>query len=255
MNAAHRLTLPLLVGGIVGLATSACQESLPVPGETAVPPLPDAAMIPGIHEQLLPPGELHYTIAIPEGYTGDQPVPLILALHYGGQVTPFYGKGLLVGLVEPALSELGAIIVAPDNAAGDWTNPQSEANVLILLDAIQATYNIDQRRTLITGYSLGGMGTWYLAARHQERFAAALPISGRPQADSADFDWTIPLYILHSRDDGLIPLAPTEAIVNQLAEKGVDVQLVILEGITHYETYRFVPPLRATIPWIESAWR
>ena len=75
----------------------------------------------GIHEMTLDNGQ-RYTIAIPEGYTGEQAVPLIIALHYGGTVTPFYGLGLLEGLVEPALRDLGAIIVAPDATAGAWAS-------------------------------------------------------------------------------------------------------------------------------------
>jgi predicted peptidase len=212
-------------------------------------------VLPGIHLQLLPPDDLRYTIAIPEGYTGDQPVPLILALHYGGQVTPFYGKGVLVGLVEPALRDLGAIIIAPDSVAGDWANPRSEANLLALLDAIQVTYNVDPQRTLITGYSMGGMGTWYLAARHPERFRAAIPVAGRPQEDTIDFEWRIPLYAIHSRDDEVVPLAPTEATATELRRKGVDVTLVVVDGITHFDVGRFVSHLKEAVPWIQNAWK
>ena len=143
---------------------------------------PDCAVTlgPGIHQQLLPPDNLRFSVAIPDGYESGRPVPLVLALHYGGTVTPFYGMGLLQGLVEPALRQLGAIIAAPDNVANGWSNPRSEANVLALLDAIQEDYSIDPGKTLLLGYSMGGMGTWYLAARHPERFKAAIPIAGRP---------------------------------------------------------------------------
>jgi predicted peptidase len=266
MKSRSLLTLaPMLMEAAFGFTLTACRQPMspvdqtaavtPTATQTPTPMLPEAAQTPGVHEQLLPPDDLRYTIAIPEEYDGERPHPLILALHYGGPVTPFYGKGFLVSLVEPALRELGAIIVAPDSAAGDWANPSSEANVLALLDAIQATYHIDQRQTLITGYSMGGMGTWYLAARHQERFAAALPVSGQPQADSADFDWKIPIYAINSEDDEIIPLTETERTIRQLEDKGADVQLVVLEGIDHYEVHRFVEPLRAAIPWIQAAWR
>jgi predicted peptidase len=209
---------------------------------------------PGIYEQLLPPHNRRYTIAVPEGYAEDRPTPLILALHYGGTVTPFYGKGLLVGLVEPALRDLGAIIVAPDNVAAGWSNPESEANVLALLDAIYSRYNIDEGKTLITGYSLGGMGTWYLAARHPRRFKAAIPIAGRPQADVLETTWRIPLYVLHGRDDEIIPLGPTETAVRELQKQQVEVTLEVIDGITHYDTGGFVGPLSGTVPWIQSAW-
>lgn len=263
----RRWLVPLLMGGAFGLASTACRPS-PSPVETTLEPAPQAELIleptappagqvttaSGIHEQLLPPNNLRYTVAVPDGYDSDRPVPLILALHYGGSVTPFYGKGLLLGLVEPALRELGAIIVAPDNVAGGWTNPESEANVLALLDAVQNEFNIDQKRTLIMGYSMGGMGTWYLAERNPERFAAAIPIAGRPQEGVEERDWIVPLFAIHGRDDELISLAPTETAVSALQAKGFDATLRVVDGLTHYDVGGFVEPLRDTIPWIRSTW-
>ena len=221
-------------------------------------------LTPGIHEMTMGNGQ-RYTIAIPEGYTGDEPVPLVMALHYGGTVTPFYGRGVLEGLVAPALRELGAIIVAPDAVAsnavagnagsGMWANEAGEAVVLALMDEIEGTYHIDLARTLLTGYSMGGMGSWYIGGRNQERFTAVLPIAGRPQDDSVEMDWMIPMYIIHSRDDELIDVAPTKTAVSQLRFHGAEVELVIVEGITHYETSRFIGPLHEAVPWIEGVWR
>ena len=61
--------------------------------------------------------------------------------------------------------------------------------------------------------------------------------------------------MLHSRQDELMPLASTEHTVRSLQRQGVDIELNILEGITHFETYRFVDPLRETIPWIRRVWQ
>jgi predicted peptidase len=214
---------------------------------------------PGIHEMTLANGQ-RYTIAIPAGYTGAEPVPLVMALHYSGTVTPFFGRGVLEGLVEPALRDLGAIIVAPDAAAsnagaGAWATEAGEAVVLHLMDEMEATYNIDPAKTLLTGYSMGGMGSWYIGGRNQERFTAVLPMAGRPQADTTEIDWMIPLYVIHSRDDGLIDVGPTETAVGQLRWQGADVEFVVLEGVTHYDTELFVEPLREAVPWIERVWQ
>ena len=206
-----------------------------------------------LQEQVLQPDGHRYTIAIPHG-CGDRAMPLVLALHYGGDVTPFYGKGILTRLVEPALRGLEALIVAPDCIASDWIDLQSETAVLRLLDHIQDSYTIDPKRMLITGYSKGGKGTWYLASRHQERFAAALVMAATPQVDTVDVEWEIPLYVIHSRKDELFSLESTEAVVKQLQAKGVSVEMVVVEGIGHYETDRFTEPLRAAVPWIEKAW-
>jgi len=209
---------------------------------------------PGIHQQTIQREDgtvLRFTISVPDGYSDGTPAPLVVALHYGGEVTPFYGRGVLEGLVAPALEELHPIVVAPDSIAGDWTSATNEEAVLQLIDSVIASYDVDTAKTLLTGYSMGGAGTWYIAGRHQERFSAAIPISGSPAGEA---DWKIPVYVIHSRADEVLPLAPTEDYVEQLKSEGCDVQLVIVEGITHYETARFAEPLREAIPWIRSVW-
>jgi predicted peptidase len=202
----------------------------------------------------LQPGDRHYTVAIPFDYSGDQAVPLVLALHYGEHGSPYYGQSFLTSLVEPALRDLGAIIVAPDCTGDDWTQPNSEQDVLDLLDHIEATYKIDPNRTLITGYSMGGIGTWYLAARHQDRFAAALPMAVTPPSSAVDAAWDIPLYIIHGSEDELFPVRWTETAVEQLVTAGASAELVVLDGVSHHETHRFIEPLQAAIPWIQKTW-
>ena len=208
-----------------------------------------------IQQKVLLPGEQRYTIAIPTGYTGNKPVPLILALHFAGHGTPFYGRVVLEELVEPALRGLGALIVAPDCTGDGWSEPQSETDVLALLDYVSNNYAVDVNRILVTGYSMGGSGAWFLAARHPDRFSAAVVMSGWPSTEVERVDWQVPIYVIHSRHDELIPLEPTQYTVNSLAEQGVEIKMMVLDGITHFETYRFVEPLRSVVPWIERVWR
>lgn len=240
----------LLTAACCATAAAACGGSRPTePDSSAFPQKP------GFYQRTLSPRNLRYTIAIPNSFKGDQPTPLILALHFGGPVTPFYGGAFLDALVGPALQDLEAILVAPDAVTGTWSSPQSEANVLELLDVIGSNYRIDPRRTLVTGYSMGGAGTWYLAARNQKRFRGAVPVSGRPQDEAIGASWEIPIYAIHSRQDEVIPFASAEAAINQLKAKGVAVELVAVDGITHFETTRFILPLRAAIPWIQNVWK
>lgn len=208
----------------------------------------------GIHELTLPGTDRRYTLSIPKNYSSREAVPLIVSLHYGGEVTPFFGRGLLEILVEPALRELDAIIVAPDAPAGGWANPDAERQVLALIDHIGASYEIDPDRTLLTGYSMGGMGTWYLAPRHPERFRAAIPMAGRPQDAADDFDWATPMYVLQGRADELIPLEPAEAFVAELRRRGAPVQIEVVNGVTHFEMARYRRHLRNAVPWVREMW-
>jgi predicted peptidase len=208
-----------------------------------------------IEQKVLQPGDQRYTIAVPANYPDEGPVPLILALHFAGHGTPFYGRTVLEELVEPALSSLGAILLAPDCTAEAWNNPQSEADVITLLDYVSNSYPIDPKKVVVVGYSMGGSGAWYLAAQHPGRFSAAIVMSGWPPDEIDLVDWQVPIYVIHSRQDELIPLERTQSSVNFLAEQGAELELIVLDGITHFETYRFREPLRSAVPWIKKVWQ
>lgn len=223
---------------------------------------------------------LRYTLDRPRNAAGGSArIPLVLVLHYSApkdSIPPYYGEELLDRLVRPALGKLGAILVAPDAPGRGWADARSEQAVVELLDHLRATLPVDDRRTLVTGMSLGGMGTWYLVTRHPQRFRAAIPIASFPMlrtgrtladresqlraiaADTLD-TWTVPfrhvpIYIIHSRADAVLPLASVELAVAVLRRSGADVQLMQLDSPTHFQTRAYVESLRDAIPWIERQW-
>jgi len=221
---------------------------------------------------------VRYAIVVPEGYDGSEEVPLVLALHFGwGQaLPPNYSAIFLEILVEPALRELGAIIVAPLCPARTWVDPTSEEAVLALLDHVREEYHIDDARTLVTGFSLGGMGTWYYASKHAELFTAAIPMASSPRiaqtsesgaeyvqryVESGSVEWPdalleMPIYIMHSRDDELISIEPVERAAAELEALGGNVEFLAIDaGIGHHETPRYVPYLQRAVPWLREIWR
>jgi len=257
------------------LAAAALLTVLPM-----TPPAPHDTASATIQREVLTLADgsgLRYAIAVPEGYDGSQPAPLVLALHFGWAqaLPPNYSAVFMEILVEPALRELGAIIVAPLCPARTWVDPRSEQAVLALLDHVREQYAIDEQRTLVTGFSLGGMGTWYYASHHAERFRAAIPMASVPviaqtsesgaetvrrYAQAGSVDWPaglveMPLYIIHSRDDELIPIAPVERAAAELSALGADVELLAIDaGIGHHQTPRYVPYLQRTVPWLQRVW-
>jgi len=235
MNTKHALWLFVLLSGAPALAQPVSR--------------------PGTHELRLPDSGRRYTLVIPRGYDGSKPVPLVVALHYGGPQTPYISREFVAQLIAPALRDLGAIIVAPDNASNGWANRTAEQHVLELVSYIESTYNVDPKRTLLTGYSMGGMGTWYLAPRHPDIFEVAVPMAGRPQADSTSLDWRTPTHVLNSTDDERIPIADARAAVTALEARGAPIAITVLGGITHFDVPRYRFPLRGLIPWIERTWQ
>jgi predicted peptidase len=214
--------------------------------------------IPGLHDlELLRADEppIRYAISIPAHYSPSTPVPLILALHYGvrGGDTAGAGGDVVQTLIGPALAGLGAIIVAPDSVRGDWGSPENEKAVNALLDMVLAHYPIDQKKIAVTGYSMGGAGSWHFAEKFPERFSAAIPVAGRPPASAAG--WRLPVLAIHSRDDQVAPFDPTQARIAELQKAGVNAKLIPLTGITHYQTQRFRDALRQAVPWLREVWK
>ena len=193
-----------------------------------------------------------YSVQIPKAYSSEQQYPLVLALHYGGEVAPWYGAGFIQVLVGPGLKDLNAFIVAPDSIDGGWASEQNQAAIIAILDQVAADFPIDSERTLVTGFSMGGSGTWETAGLHQERFRAAIPIAGRPPKGS--FEWKIPLYVINSIADTVVPIEPTKQYVEEIKAAGADVTFVPVENLSHFSTFQFVTPLKEAIPWIQKIW-
>jgi predicted peptidase len=213
-----------------------------------------AVRAPGIHREILaqkdgPP--VHFAVSVPRGYHG-APVPLILALHFGGDPRDA-GLSMLQILIQPALGDLGAVIVAPDSLGGGWSTAANEQGVNALLVAVEKSYAIDRKKVLVTGFSMGGRGTWDWADKYPDRFSAAIPISGTPTPSSAT--WRLPVFAVHSRDDRVQPIGPTERRIAELKMRGVNAHIVVLNGIEHFETYKFVNGLRQAVPWIKEIWK
>jgi predicted peptidase len=192
---------------------------------------------------------VRYAISIPANYSPSRPVPLILALHYGGSPISA-GAGMLAALVKPALDELGAIIIAPDSLGGAWNTVENERAVNQLLEAAFNSYNVDRTKIVVTGFSMGGAGTWHFASKYPDRFSAAVPVAGRPTSG----EWRVPVLAIHSRQDEVVPIGPAEARIAELQKAGVKADMIVVTGITHYETHRFVEPLRKAVPWIREIW-
>jgi pimeloyl-ACP methyl ester carboxylesterase len=61
--------------------------------------------------------------------------------------------------------------------------PELETDLLAMLDDVLQHQHGDPSRQYLTGLSYGGFGTWYLASKHPERFAAIVPVVGYGHPD------------------------------------------------------------------------
>jgi predicted peptidase len=213
---------------------------------------------PGVHEltfTMRGGGSMLYAISIPRNYNPQTPAPLVLVLHSGGERMRYYGSAFMRLLVAPALGDLRAVMVAPDCPTSSWTDAPAEEAVMALLQDVIGQYNIDRRRVLVTGFSLGGRGTWFMASRHADLFTAAIPMAASPGDLSIDSLATMPTYIIHSKNDEVSPFAPDERLAKQLADMGRPVRFQALFGLGHYEMYRYVDALKGAGRWVADQWR
>ena len=199
-------------------------------------------------------GTISYGISVPKDYSADEPRPLVLALHPGGTRIAYYGSTFMRQVVLPALGDLRAIVVAPDCPASAWNDPMADRAVMELLRKVLDEYAIERRRVLVTGFSMGGRGTWYMASRHSDVFTAAIPMAASIDDEPLDRLATMPTYVIHSRDDQVVPFGPAEQNARALEKLGRVIRFDELRGIGHYDMGGYVDALRRAGRWIAERW-
>ena len=159
---------------------------------------------------------LKYLLYLPEGYDDDKDKqwPLVLFLHGAGESGDNLQKVTVHG--PPALVKSGKdfpfILVSPQSPGRGW-NPDTLNG---LLDDVSDHYRVDPNRVYLTGLSMGGYGTWSLAAAHPDRFAAIAPICGGGNPDDAQKLKDIPIWVFHGAKDNTVPLGRSTAMVEAL---------------------------------------
>jgi predicted peptidase len=114
-------------------------------------------------------------------------------------------------------------------------------------------FAIDRRRVLVVGFSLGGRGAWYLSARHPDRFTAAIVMAGRSEEPLADLA-KIPTYVIHSRNDQVVPFDQAETRVRALEGMGRPVRFDPLAGVSHHDMGGYLPALQRGGRWLRERW-
>ena len=196
-----------------------------------------------------------YAVSVPDGYRSSTPAPLVIVLHPGGQRTRYYGGDFMRRVVEPALRQLQAIMIAPDCSGRDWADASCEQPVLTLIDRATRSYNVDRKRVLVVGYSMGGRGTWHMAATRPQLFTAAIPMAASTRGMTIDQLGRQPTYVIHSREDEVVPFEPAEEMARELEKRGRVVHFEALDELTHFDMVSYVDALREAGRWITNRWK
>ena len=180
-----------------------------------------------------------YRIYIPFNYDPDKKYPLLLNLHGAGNRGSDNKRHLLFinrPLSNPALSVDEAIILYPHCALENkWVHtnwyagsydleqvPESEElkAVLEILEQVGKTYSIDPDRIYLTGYSMGGYGTWNLLMNHPDMFAGAVPMCSGGDPTKANIIKDIPIWAVHGALDSTVPVEGTRLMAKALQAAG-----------------------------------
>jgi predicted peptidase len=126
--------------------------------------------------------EYKYQVFVPDNWTKKVWWPVILFLHGTGERGD---DGLIqteVGIgtaIRRDRNRLPAIAVMPQCRKKVWWAESTMSDVaMAALEQAQKEFHANPQRIYLTGLSMGGYGTWYLAGRYPGKFAAITPICG-----------------------------------------------------------------------------
>jgi len=197
-------------------------------------------------------------VLVPQGYDPARPWPLVVALHglggSGAQMTRIMG-----GLVDtehvllacptatnpPDVSPFIRNTVWAVSPRKQWWSYSHVSFPLAALEAVKKRFNVDEDRVVLTGYSMGGFGSWNISLRHWDRFAAVAPMAGglEPQEGVTGPDaglrrllsngTHLPFFVVHGAQDRLVPADFSRWNVSALEERGASVQYHEVEKAGH----------------------
>ena len=177
-----------------------------------------------------------YYVFVPYDYKGDKAYPLILFLHGAGE-TDNEKKLLQVGL-PPAIKKkeksFPFLTVVPMALTKGWQADGANAKrALAQLDEVKKNFKVDDKRIYLTGLSMGGYGTWSLAAKYPDRWAAIAPICGGGNPKIADKIKDIPCWCFHGDADNAVKVELSRAMIKALKDAGGSPRYDEYAGVGH----------------------
>ena len=216
-----------------------------------------------------------YQVYVPANFASKKSWPVILFLHGSGERG---SDGLLqtdVGLphaIRQNAARFPFVVVIPQCAKDKiWGDPEMQAQALAALDATIKEFHGDRNHVYLTGLSMGGFGTWEIAAAHPGRFAALVPIcSGvRPLKDEPELKVKLadrtkavdpyaevarrigktPVWMFHGDADQSVPAEESRHLAAALKAANAEFKYTEYPGVGHnsWDNAYAEPEL---VPWL-----
>jgi len=190
----------------------------------------------------------HYISYTPKEYNYDtlKKWPLIIYLHGGSSRGTDTIKLYCCGIPDQIWRkrEFPFIIVAPQCPINQrWSTDNWFEN---FYKEITTKYRVDTNKVYLTGVSLGGSGTWYLAIKYPEKFAAIAPMSGFTRhmdyiVKNTEKLIDIPIWAFHGKIDKVVEFEDTEWIINKLEGENKDLKFTAEPEVGHWIDWLVYP--------------
>lgn len=196
-----------------------------------------------------------YQVYVPHNWNKQQKWPVILFLHGAGERGADGLAQTDVGIgtaIRKNNERFPAIVVMPQCRKDVWwVEEKMMAQALTALELATKEFNGDRTRTYLTGLSMGGYGTWGIAAKQTGKFAAYVAICGgvrhpsrkdltvvsaeisEPYAFIAQKIGLIPTWIFHGDADTVVPPEESRKLHEALKAAGGNVKYTEYPKVGH----------------------
>lgn len=121
------------------------------------------------------------------------------------------------------------------------TRELSEKETMQVLDLVRKEFNVDERRIYLFGHSMGGAGTWHLASKYPNIWAAIGPVAPAAMGMTPDRakilqpikDAGVPVLVSMGEADELVPVADVRMWAETMKELQMTHEYKEYPGVTH----------------------
>ncbi len=165
-----------------------------------------------------------YVVFVPASYDGSKEFPVILFLHGAGETKGGKKMPVEVG-IGPAIKRqqktFPFIVVIPQSEKRTWMAQSPDGKrAIAILDEVMKAYKTDRNRVYLTGLSMGGFGTWSMAAAYPDRWAAIVPICGRGDPTAAVKIKDLPCWCFHGDKDTAVNVKGSRDMIEAIKKSG-----------------------------------
>jgi predicted peptidase len=130
-------------------------------------------------------------------------------------------------------SKKTCLVIAPQSLGNDGWKGSNADMALKIIDELIANFPIDQKRIYITGYSMGGFGTFEFLAMKPKLFAAGVTVAGGASPQNAQKLKDIPIWAFHGDADEAVKVESTRNIVEAIKKLNGKIKYTEIPGGDH----------------------